>query len=206
MDISSLYSLPFFTIETLKTVFGTIRPESARQKIARWTRQKKIIPLKRGFYTTGEYFNRHKTDSSFQIFIANTLRYPSYVSSAYVLQQYDILTEMTYPITSVTLKSSRKYANALGNFIYYSVSEKLYTGYTREEYEGNAIYIATKAKALFDFLYFKYFKIPVPLDLEERERLDLENFTKKEREEFKKYCNMATSKKMKKIYTLLFHA
>jgi len=58
-------------------------------------------------------------------------------------------------LTSISLKSSRIFENKLGTFIYRNVKEELFCGYRQVQKGSFSMYIATKAKALFDFLYLK---------------------------------------------------
>lgn len=203
---SDLDNLPFFNIEVLKNYYPNLKKFSLYQKIKRSLDKNEFIQLKKGFYMTASYLETHRSNPYFLAFIANNLRFPSYISSSYVLQLYDLITEATYTITSVTPKSSRTYVNKLGTFAYFSIKDNLYTGYTTEKFGNETVFIATKAKALFDFFYFKYFKSKeFPADINERERIYLENFTTLEKKEFKNYCNLCSIKIFKKLPNLLFN-
>lgn len=181
----------------LEVYLPHIKKASLYQQIARWSKQKKIIVLKKGYYVTAAFAERNKQNPYFLSYIANVLRYPSYVTGSYVLQSYDALTDVTYPIFSATLKSSRNYSNALGEFIYHSLKPSLYTGYTRELFGTEPVYVATKSKALFDHLYIKYRRALLdPETILVRERLVLESFTHKELSEFKKYCRISGNKRI----------
>lgn len=201
-----LDNMPFFGVEVLKNYFPGLKITSLHQKIKRWLDKRTFLQLKKGLYMTTEYFRAHQGDPNFKVFIANRLRYPSYVTGAYVLQRYDMLTEVSYPVTSVTMKSSRTYINTIGTFVYFSISDQLYTGYIRENYRGETVYIASRTKALFDFFYFKYVKSKdFPKDLQERERISLEKLTVREKKEFNTYCQLCRLRIFKKLPYLLFH-
>ena len=133
------------------------------------------------------------------------MRHPSYVSGIFVLQNYGILTDITYPITSITTKTTRKYFNKLGKFAYYSISPKLYIGYERLMYNDEPIYVASKTKALFDYLYIKYFRVKIEAEtVIKRERLNLDEFNKKDAVEFKKYCKLSKNKMLIELGLKLF--
>lgn len=201
-----LENLIFLNINQLKVLFSDIQLNSVYKKIQRWIKAGKIIKLRNGLYLTKEYFEKNQSFNNFRIFIANNLLYPSYVSGAYILQNYEILTDITYTITSVTLKSSRKYNNEIGDFIYNSMSDELYTGYVQETYLDQTVYLASKAKALFDFLYFKYYGNKLlPENILERERFDLSGFTEKEKKEFQKYCDLSRGTLFQNAANLLFN-
>ncbi len=128
------------------------------------------------------------------------------MSGAYVLQSHDILTEAVYPITSITLKTTRRYSNKIGDFVYSSISPKLYAGYRRLLYKDEPVYVASLAKALFDYLYIKYFGSKLkPEEIKERERLNLEKFTKKDIKEFRAWCKLSGRGSMVKFGEELFH-
>lgn len=190
--------LPLFGSEVIKSFYPHLKSASFHQKMKRWLDRGELIQLKKGLYMTKEYWRAHQQDLNFSVFVANHLRYPSYVSGPYILQRHDMMTEVMYPMTSVTLKSSRTYSNALGTFVYSSISESLYHGFTTESFGLETVYVASRIKALFDFFYFKYAKAKTfPSDLLERERIDLEKLTEREKKEFRGYC--------KKCHRRLFH-
>ena len=61
---------------------------------------------------------------------------------------------------------------------------------------------ATKAKALFDYLFLRTRKIEgrsIAENLAQELRLDLEDFTKGDQDEFARYVDMSQSNKMKSI-------
>ncbi len=197
--------MPLFDINKLEAFSPNIELTSVYKKTQRWIKSGKILQLRKGLYMSREYFEKNQFDENFRVFIANNLLFPSYVSGAYVLQRYEILTDITHPITSVTLKSSRKYTNKMGNFLYNSISEDLYTGYKAEFYGMERVHVASKAKALFDFLYFKYLKVKnMPDDLLGHERFDLSTFIKEDKKEFEKYCDLSRGTLFKNLSNILF--
>lgn len=190
--LAPLTQLPFFRISHVEMLLSHLKKESIYQQITRWIHDGKVIQLKKGYYVMQEYIEKHRVQDEYRYYIANILRQPSYVSGVTILQYYDILTELTYPITSITTKTTRTYNNALGDFRYASIKKPLYKGYVRRLYGQEPIYIATKAKALFDYLYIKYNRAAFMVEeIKERERLNLENFTAKEKKEFIQYCLLA---------------
>ena len=118
------------------------------------------------------------------------------------LSKYSILTESIYPITSVTVKNSRIYQNKTGGYIYRNIKDELFCGYTIQKYSDKEIYIATKEKALFDYLYYKSPTLPAKLkniNLVEELRLNIYDFKKKELNMLRKYAKISKSKKIYKI-------
>ena len=201
-----LANIPYFRISHLEVFLPNIKRTSLYRAVTRWTKKGIIIKLKKGYYVTKEYADKHRMEKEYWYYLGNILRYPSYVSGVYVLQHYNILTKVTYPITSITTKSTRAYSNLLGDFIYYSITPSLYTGCERLFYYNEPIYVATKAKALFDYLYMRYGKSKVTREqITAKERLNLENFTPAQKKEFKNYCGMSQKKALQMLSLESFH-
>lgn len=177
---------------------------SLDKDIQNWLKKGLIIQLKRGLFVTASFYNKEKQPELFLEYVANKLTVPSYLSCDYVLQKHSLLTEAIFGVTSVTVKSSRRFQNKLGSFIYYSVSPKLFTGFVQKPYGDNAVLEATKAKALFDYLYLRQymFKNFTENEIEEL-RINFEGLTKKDWHEFKRYSKLCGSKKMLRIYDCL---
>jgi len=173
-----------------------IKLESLSIDINRWIKEGTLIQLKKGLYTTTNYFERLNNKSLYIEFIANKLRIPSYLSLEYVLQKYSILSEAVYSITSITTKAGRSYDNTLGLFLYRNIKESLFTGFDIMDYNDFQIAQATKAKALFDWLYLKFLRDKdINLAKLESLRLNIDGFKSRDFKEFKTYCEMAKVKK-----------
>jgi hypothetical protein len=154
----------------------------------RKVKQKKFIYIKKGLYTTSEYLKNVDRDI-FVERIANIIKVPSYISMEYMLDKYSILSESVFIITSITTKKTNNYNNDFGRFYYRNIDDSLFDGF----FLNNGIYYATKAKAIFDFFYFK----PKDVALEEY-RLNLSEITSKDIEEFGRYA--IKSKKLLILY------
>ncbi|MBM3709699.1 MAG: hypothetical protein FJW61_04690 [Actinobacteria bacterium] len=181
-----------------------IKPESLSADINRWIKEGTLIQLKKGLYTTSNYFERMADKSLYVEFIANKLRTPSYLSLEYMLQKYSILSEAVYSITSITAKTSRSYNNPLGLFLYRNIKESLFTGFDIMDYNDFKIAQATKAKALFDWLYLKLLRTKnINLNTVESLRLNIDGFKSKDFREFKSYCEMAEVKKYRILFQII---
>lgn len=152
--IKHLESLPFFSISSLQS-FENIKRRALYENLQRWTKNGSLIRLKNGLYVTKTYVDRFLHENAYIEFMANTLLSPSYLSLEYVLQKNGLLTESTYTITSVTLKTTRSYQNQMGSFVYQHLHKRHYFGFVQKSYGQNHIYEATLPKALFDFLYLR---------------------------------------------------
>jgi len=165
----------------------------------------KFIRVKKGFYTTREYVDTTQKNGffpSYLEFLANMLSQPSYLSLEYILSRHNLITEITVNFTSVTTSKTKHFSNHLGRFFYHTVREELFSGFDIRKEGGLTILKATKAKALFDFLYLRK-NLLVDKKAVEELRLNLSNLTGRDMKELKKYVNLEGSVKMTRILTLL---
>ncbi|MDP4011056.1 MAG: hypothetical protein Q8P72_02390 [Candidatus Roizmanbacteria bacterium] len=202
--LKQLSNLSYFDLETLAQV-TELEGNTLYKNISRWIKQGSIIQLKRGLYTTQNFASKQDAGSYLE-FISNKLRYPSYLSLEYVLGKYQILTESVYTYTSVTQKSTRVYTNTLGVFSYRSISSVLFTGFKIVRDNNFEIAIATKSKALFDFLYLKlYRKSEITKTMIDDLRLNVDEFTKADKAEFLDFCTSTGIRKFSTLDVLLFN-
>jgi hypothetical protein len=202
--LSSLDSIPYFTIEAVKQLLGdeSTAAGTIQTTLYRWMKAGHIIQLKKGVYMTRRFFELHRADANFAPMISAILIPQSYLSLEYVLQRNAILTEITYPVSAVTLKQTRVFENKLGTFTYRNIKSDLYQGFTISEYLGIPIGQATVAKALFDFLYFRPWsgkEQSANVNLAEELRLNIEDFSEKDQVEFAAFVEISKSRKMAKI-------
>lgn len=198
-NLNSLNSASYFNKNTLQQVVS-ISDNALYSNIKRWIKQNIIIQLKRGIYVTNDYYIRLPEKQAYQEFIANKLKSPSYLSLEYVLQKYSLLTEGVYAFTSITLKKTNTYKNKLGLFTYSNISQDLFTGYKIVNKEGFQIKEASKAKALFDFLYLRLLSVKnINQQLLDSFRFNLDEFSQKDQKEFKSYVKLSKTKKLEKV-------
>lgn len=197
-----LENVPCFSKADLRMIFDG-QENALNERIKRAIKNKVIIQLKKGFYTTYLYWLKEPNKTVYLEFIASKLRYPSYLSLEYILAKNNLFTEATYPITSITIKSNRTYQNQLGSFTYSSIKEKLFTGYTQKTYGRNVYYLATPAKALFDWFYLKKNLSINKDEIMEELRINWDNFSQTDFQEFKSYINLSKSNKMQKISKII---
>ncbi|MFH1566265.1 MAG: hypothetical protein ABIB98_03665 [bacterium] len=193
--LSKVENLPFFSlddllpIETNRTYLKTL--------LSRYERAGKITRLKKGIYTMKTAFSSDYTE-----FVACSLYSPSYLSLEYCLYYYNILTEIPVSFTLITKKKTMRLFNKLGRFFYHKIKTELFCGFNVEEVYGLYIFKATKAKALFDFLYLRKNMLTDEKSVLEL-RLNLSNINKKDMVEFEKYVRIDGSKKMRFLFVHL---
>ena len=142
------------------------KKHNLKKLIYRWKEKGWIYPLKRGLYE----LTYPKDFTIPDMYIANKLYSPSYVSLETALSNYSIIPEVSMAVTSITTKPTRRFKNRHGLFIYRTVKSNAFTGYYVEKQRAFNILIAEPEKALVDYLYFKTYRNK-RLKLED-ERLD----------------------------------
>jgi hypothetical protein len=202
--LTPLDNMPYFTIEAVKQLFGDkdIAIGTIRTYLYRWMKTGQIIQLKKGIYMTLRFFKTHQADVDFSLMVSAILIPQSYVSLEYILQREGILTDITYPVSAITLKQTRTFENQIGVFTYRNLKASLYTGYTISEYMGVPISRATKAKALFDMFYLRPMRNTLRStkdELAESLRLNLEDFSNRDQFEFSQFVESSQSRKMELI-------
>ena len=202
--ISLAEKLPYLTFDDLSPI------ENDRNYLKvlfyRYIKNNQVLRLKRGLYTTKKYIDDLQKANIFSYyleFLANILYQPSYLSLDYILYSHNLLTELPTNFTSITKKKTNTFSNKLGNFIYHKIKDELFCGFKIVKEAEFAISRATKAKALFDFLYLRKNLLINKRAVKEL-RLNLNNFNKVDLEEFKRYLKIENSKRMKKIFNCLF--
>ncbi len=202
--ISLAERLPYFKLDNL----AGIESDKNYLKIlfSRYKKTGKLISLRKGVYVIKEYVdNIQKSDkfSFYPEFIGGILYEPSYLSLDYMLYEYNILTEIPGNFTLITKKKTARFSNKFGNFFYHKIKENLFCGFEILRKGDFSIYKATKAKALFDFLYLRRNLIINKASAEEL-RLNLDVFGASDKKELMGYIKIEGSKKMEEIYKYLF--
>ena len=200
--LASFDNIPYFTIEGFKQVSDIKSPHTVRVMLHRWAQSGEILPLKKGLYMSHHFHEQHRRDAEFSSAVSAIILPNSYVSLEYVLQQYNLLTDITYPVTCITTKNTRTIVNSIGTFWYRNIRPDLFTGFKITEYFCIRIATASLAKALFDYLYLR----PIPtayqsqkINLAEELRLNLDEMDDKARREFADFIEQGDSRKMHNI-------
>jgi len=197
--LSLVENLPYFNLEDLLTVEKN--KNYLKILFSRCERLGRVFRLKKGTYTTKEYLSKITPEeiNFYYEFLANVLYSPSYLSLEYILSEHNLLTEFSYNFTSITKNKTKKFENKFGIFVYHHIKNPLFCGFNLIKKGNFFIFKATKAKALFDFLYLRK-DILTNKDSLKALRLNLENFNQKDIKEFKTYLKLNSSKKMKEIF------
>lgn len=161
--------LYIFTPAEIAKYFPRSASKTIQNQVQLWEEKNLLLRLRRGLYKIN--FAEGGPDLP-DLYIANRLYEPSYVSLETALSFYSIHPEVAAVVTSVTVRQTSSFKNSFGVFQYKSCKAQAYCGYKIMLYEGFKVYIAEPEKAIVDFLYFKH-RYGEKVDID-TERLDKE--------------------------------
>lgn len=165
-----------------------------------WLKNESLIALKKGVYLLKDRYDKESDKDAYLEYIANQLLRPSYLSLEYVLAKYQLLSENARALSSISIKSSREFSNKLGTWRYYSLPSQLFIGYQIKYFKGQPIVEASKAKALFDFLYLRFRRGPyLGVKRLENLRLNWENMNDSDWLELDSYLKLLSSKRWQEL-------
>ena len=140
--------LPVVDSKTLRT-WGE-EPSALSVQLSRWTRQGKLVPLRRGVYLLPPALRKREFPVEY---LANLLVMPSYVSLERALAIHGVIPERVPLIQSVTLRRPNLFRTAVGDFSYRHVKREWFFGYVETTVAGGTALVATPEKALLDLVY-----------------------------------------------------
>lgn len=201
-QLSKLSNLLFFTKESLRQLEAN---ESALDfNLKYWLKKGTIISVKNGLYILKDRWEKITGKQAYLEYLANKIYQPSYLSLEYVMTKYSLLTEAVYGLTSITTKTPKTFINGLGKFSYYSISPRLFTGYEIKKFDRAPVLIADKTKAVFDYLYLRFFKkAAINQKTVEELRINWENLSKTEFAGLRRYGRMSASRRLDRLIKLI---
>ncbi len=156
--------LALFSGREIQALFGVSKVATAGI-LHRYSKQGFITKVKRGLYSFPDALPP-------ELYLANKLYNPSYISREFALSYHGIIPEMVYEITSVTTKATRRF-EALGKiYSYRSIKKSAFTGYTLEKQRGFSFRIADAEKAFVDTLYYRVLLGKKPLSRFSKNKID----------------------------------
>jgi len=193
-DLRKLIQSPYFTLQDIRLNGGILYP----YQITQWKKRELIEQIKRGVYL----FTDRKSDISKEE-IAFILYEPSYISVEYALKYYGFIPDMVYAITSITTRTTRRFTNSLGSFIYQHVTPRLFFGYTSHNTKFGKYLFAEPEKAVLDYLYLHQENFDTMDDLEEA-RLNSEELQNRiDAKKLREYARAFQSPKIDRLIDLL---
>ena len=153
-----------FTSLDIRRIFG-VSKVAATFILHRYTKRGFLIRLKRGLYSL---YDANILD----LYLANKLYEPSYISLEFALSYYRVIPETVYEITSVTPKSTRRFS-ALGKlFSYRRIKAEAFTGYSINHQRGLSFTIADPEKAFVDLTYLRVIRNKKPITRFDKEKIN----------------------------------
>lgn len=130
------------------------QPNFDRNNFSQWIKRGLLVRLRQGIYTFPEYTAK----PDFNLYFANRIYKPSYVSLHTALAFYGLIPEAVVQITSVTSLKTANFKNSFGEFSYKSIREELMFGYDMKPLaDGRTLLLAKPEKAILDLLYLYTF-------------------------------------------------
>lgn len=207
--LEQLKKVPYISKQNLGLILEK-EDENLNYWVKKLISDKTLIPLKKGLYISRYYYDIISEIGPFErenylIYLANSIRQPSYVSLEYVLSKGGLLPESSFSITSITLKSTREYVTDIGTFYYKNIKREFFYGYKIKQFKDKQIREASIAKALFDFFYLRTFKSEAEIQefITVSGRFNWDILNKSDKRQLADFIITAQSKKMQKLLSIL---
>ena len=126
-----------------------------------------VVSVKRGLYKLSD-------EQIPDLYIANKIYSPSYVSLEFAMSYYGVIPETVYEITSVTTKATRRFETLGKIFSFRKIKKGAYTGYGVEKQGGLSFYIADAEKAFVDANYLRLMNKQKPISRFHKEKINPE--------------------------------
>ena len=156
--------LHVFGANDIRALFG-LSDVAAASLLHRYKKQGFILHIKRGLYFFPDFLPP-------DVYIANKLYSPSYISLEFALSYHGVIPETVYEITSVTPKATRRFEKLGKIFSYRKIKKTAYTGYSAEKQGGLSFYIADAEKAFVDANYLRLMNKQKPISRFHKEKIN----------------------------------
>src|SRR3989338_2020785 len=158
--------LYIFSSNNIRLLFG-VSVVAASALLHRYKKQGFILQIKRGFYVFPDALPP-------DVYVANKLYTPSYISLEFALSYHGVIPETVYEITSVTTKATRKFETLGKIFSYRKIKRVAYTGYEIQKQKGLSFNIADAEKAFVDTNYLRLMNGQKPISRFNKEKINSE--------------------------------
>jgi len=156
--------LQLFSPLDITRLFG-VSGTAAAFLVHRYTKRGFIVRAKRGLYAFAD-------DLPPELYIANKLYEPSYISLESALSYHRVIPETVYEITSVTPKSTRRFETLGKVFTYHTIKKAAFTGYSLGKQNGFSFIIAEPEKAFADALYLRMLAGKTPIRRFDKDKIN----------------------------------
>lgn len=158
--------ISLFSALDIQVLFG-VSKVAATFLLYRYNKQGFIVRLKRGFYAFPDALPP-------ELYLANKLYNPSYISREFALSYHGVIPETVYEITSVTIKSTRRFESLGKIYSYRQIKKNAFTGYHLEKQRDFTFQIADAEKAFVDTLYYRILFGMKPLSRFNKDKINTE--------------------------------
>ena len=192
---------PYYTRQNLALILGSNR-RVLDERIKKLIKLGWLVRIRRGFYLNNYLLEKSLQKEEFLEYIGTILKYPAYVSLEYALAKYGLIPESIYTITYVTTKKTARYQASETILSFKTIKQDLFWGYEERQFGKSSYWFAKKEKALFDFIYLTPIKTYTLGEMRKmllKSRINWQNMTNQEIEEFKKICQTSQSAKMRLV-------
>jgi len=156
--------LYIFSASDICVLFG-VSVVAAAALLHRYKKREFILQLKRGLYVFPDFLPP-------EVYIANKLYSPSYISLEFALSYHGVIPEVVYEITSVTTKAKRRFETLGKIFSYRKIKKVAYTGYELQKQQELGFYIADAEKAFVDANYLRLINQREPISRFNKEKIN----------------------------------
>lgn len=145
------------TINDLMSVFTKEYSQaSAHNRIQMLTQVGWFLRVKKGLYVIIDSLSSRSSNDLSLFIIAQALVEDSYISLDAALNYYGIFDQYFKKISSINLQNSKSYQFQGSSFKFVKINQKYYFGSKQVRVAGQIIKMATKEKALLDYLYLDH--------------------------------------------------
>jgi len=137
-----------------KFVFTTndikkIDPGFHRRRLVEWQKAGYILKIRNGYYC----FSDRVKSEQFNLYLANQLYKPSYISLISAFAFYNLIPEAVFHVTSIATLKTATFKTDFGRFDYRNIKPSLFFGYKLEKTDHFIIKIAEPEKMILDYCY-----------------------------------------------------
>ncbi len=138
---------PVFSVREVEKIY----PDWNRMNLRNWQQKGYILKLRNNWYV----FTDREFDEHFLFYAANKIYTPSYISLESALYYYGFIPEASFSVNSISTLKTERFSNKLGNFMYSNIKKEYFFGYELLTQNNIIVKIASREKAILDFLYLR---------------------------------------------------
>ena len=158
--------LGIFTTRDVQVLFNVSKVSSSFL-LHRYNKAGFIVRIKRGLYAFPDAMPP-------ELYLANKLYAPSYISCEFALSYHGIIPETVYEITSISSKATRRFEKLGKIYSYRHIRKSAFTGYNIVKQRGYSFLMADPEKAFVDTLYYRVLFGNSPLSRFNKEKINQE--------------------------------